>query len=58
MAAKTKIPKKKKEINYPFSKKELNELKEAYKKGKLHFNSKEIARAMLMDEGVRRGLTK
>ena len=58
MAAKTKTGKKKKEINYPLTKKELNELKEAYKKGELHFNPKEIARAMLQDEGVRRGLTK
>ena len=58
MAAKTKIPKKKKEINYPLSKKELNELKEAYKKGKLHFNSKEIARTMLEDKDIRHGLTR
>ena len=61
MTARTKNPKKKNkqaELVPKLSKKELLRLKSAYKKGQLHFDSKDVARAMLMDEDVKRGLTK
>ncbi|MBI3591164.1 MAG: hypothetical protein HY094_07320 [Candidatus Melainabacteria bacterium] len=39
-------------------KKELAQLKAAYKKGHLKFNSKKIAEAIWKDKNIKKGLTK
>lgn len=39
------------------TKKEIRKLKEAYKKGKLHLESKDIAKSILQDKQLKKWLT-
>ena len=56
MKKKTKI---KKHIKVPkITKKELVELKAAYKSGKLKFDAKKVAESILEEEHIKRGLTR
>lgn len=56
---KIKSHQKKKSSHYSnIGKKELTQLRTSYRTGKLKFDSKEIAKAILEDKDIRQGLTK
>lgn len=66
MEVNIKVKKKTKTVKYrdefanlgKLSKKELNELKEAYKSNELKFDSSKVAKAILEDKEVRKGILK